>query len=118
MNQTPEQRAAAARALMVEITMKFIERTRAELETLRARLPALGAGDSAALAEIRNLAHRICGTGATLGFDALADLAHALEKIADAQPPDQRPDAAAMQQLARGIDALVAEVARAEPRGG
>lgn len=103
---------AAARARMGELAVKFTERTRGELATMRARLAALAAGDTAALGEIRNLAHRICGTGATLGFEGLAGHAHEIEKIAASQLPGTRPDAAAVAALEREVDALAGELLR------
>ena len=116
MSQTTEQRVAAARARMAELTVKFIERTRAELDIMRARLAALDAEGGSALAEIRNLAHRICGTGATLGFEALAEQAHKIEKLAAALSSAVPPDAAMLRHLAGEIDALVGEVGRLESR--
>lgn len=110
MSETPESRLAAARARMAELAVKFIERTRGEIESLRARLSAFGAGDMAALADLRNLAHRICGTGATLGFDTLAERAHRLEKIAAEQEGGAGLDQDVLSGLAAAIDSLAAEL--------
>lgn len=75
------EKVAAARARMAELASKFVVRTGGELVTLRA---ALDAGDREAFERIEYLAHRMAGTGATLGFDALADHALRIEVIADA----------------------------------
>jgi len=106
MTPSQEEKVAATRARLGELAAKFTERTRGEIEVIRARLTALGAGDTAALGEIRNLAHRICGTGATLGFETLAEHAHQIEKLAAAHLPASQPDAAAMANLSRAVDAL------------
>lgn len=112
MNLVPDEKAAAARARMGELAVKFTERTRGELVVLRERLAAFGAGDAAALGDIRNLAHRICGTGATLGFEALAEQAYRIEKMAVELSTAGAPNASALEPLAREIDALAGEVGR------
>jgi HPt (histidine-containing phosphotransfer) domain-containing protein len=113
MNRVQDEKAAAARARMGELAVKFTERTRGELVVMRERLAAAGAGDAAALGDIRHLAHRICGTGATLGFEDLAERAHEIESLAAAQSPATPPDAATLAGLARAVDALAAALAPA-----
>jgi HPt (histidine-containing phosphotransfer) domain-containing protein len=110
MNDTREQRVAAAKARMAELAGKFLERTAGEIETMRARLAQAGE-DAAALAEIRNLAHRACGTGATLGFESLSEHAYRIEVLTAAQPPGSSAE------IAGAIDALARELAR-QPRAG
>lgn len=117
MSQTPEERIAAARARMAELREKFIERTQGELATLRAGLASLEAGDAAALAGIVQLAHRMGGTGATLGLESLSAHAREIEKIADAQPSGSAPDAATLARLRACIEELAAELGRT-PRAG
>jgi len=116
MNPTPEDNAAAMRSRIAELAIKFIDRSREELATMRAGLDRLRGGDTQALQEIRNLAHRAAGTGATLGFGALSDKARDIEKIAEAQEPGAVPDAATLERLGSALDALEAELARM-PRG-
>jgi len=110
MSDTREERVAAAKARMAELAEKFLERTAGEIETMRARL-AQAHGDTAALAEIRNLAHRACGTGATLGFESLSEYAHRIEALTASQPPGSQAE------IAGAIDALAGELAR-QPRAG
>jgi len=110
MTSTPEERVAAARARMGELAAKFTERTRGEIEVMRSRLAAFGAGDTAALADIRNLAHRICGTGATLGFESLADRAHEIEKLTATLQRGGAPDSRATTELANAIERLAQEI--------
>jgi len=112
MSLTREEREAAARARLAGLAAKFIERTAGELAALREALARLSAGDAHALAEIRHLAHRMSGTGATLGFDTLSDCGSRIEQIADAQAPAEMPDAAAMLLLGTAVDALDVEIGR------
>lgn len=117
MNQTTDERVAAARARMVELKHKFVERSQDEMQTLRGSFNALQSGDVAALHAVVQLAHRMSGTGATLGLEALSDCAQRIEKIAEAQQPGSLPDADFMTRLGAAIDALAAELART-PREG
>jgi HPt (histidine-containing phosphotransfer) domain-containing protein len=117
VNPTPEERVAAARARMAELKEKFIERTQGELPTLRSSLASLEAGDPAALGTIVQLAHRITGTGATLGLDALSDRAQEIEKLGEALAPGSPPDRATLSRLGAAIGALAAELERT-PRAG
>ena len=112
MNETREEKAAAAKARMAELAGKFLGRSADELESMRESLAKLGGGAVDELAGIRHLAHRMCGTGATLGFEGMSDCAERLEKIADAQAPGAVPDAAALTQLGVAIEAIGAELAR------
>jgi HPt (histidine-containing phosphotransfer) domain-containing protein len=105
---TREERAAAARARMAELAGKFVDRTETELVTLRAALAALAAGRAEALGEIRHLAHRMAGTGATLGFEKLSDHAMHVEEICDRQAPGTIPTEADRAE----IDAAVAAIGR------
>jgi len=111
MSETREQRTAAARARIAELAAKFVERTRGDLRTMRADLEKAGAGDANALAEIRHLAHRMAGTGATLGFDALGERAAGTEAIIDALPGGVPPDAQTIERLAADIGALESQLA-------
>jgi chemotaxis protein histidine kinase CheA len=111
MNDTREQKLAAARARMAELAAKFIERTQGDLRTMRSDLAKVGAGDASALAEIRHLAHRMAGTGATLGFEALGERAAGTEAIIDALPGGKLPDEHTLSRLAADIGALESQLA-------
>ncbi len=80
--QLRAEKIAAARARMAELATKFVNRTTAELVTLRA---ALARDGNEGFEEIGHLAHRMAGTGATLGFDVLAEHAMRIETIADSR---------------------------------
>jgi len=112
MSQTREEREAAARARMAELAAKFVARTTEEVGSMRAQLAKHSAGDPQALAELRNLAHRTCGTGATLGFETLADCAQRVEQLAGSRAPDSAPTSEVLEQIGKAIDVLDAELAR------
>lgn len=78
-------REAAARARMAELAAKFIDRSATELVAMQAALRAFESGDGNALAQIRHFAHRMAGTGATLGFESFSDRAFDVEQIAELQ---------------------------------
>ena len=48
-----------------------------------ARMLAEGARDDAALADLRNLAHKLAGSGATFGFSEMGETARKLEHLSD-----------------------------------
>lgn len=111
MNETRDQKMAAAKARMAELAAKFIQRTRGDLRAMRDGLAKAGAGDASALAEIRHLAHRMAGTGATLGFEALGERAAGTEAIIDALPGGMPPDPQTLERLAADIGALESQLA-------
>ena len=111
MNETREQKMAAAKARLAELAARFIERTQGDLRTMRSDLVKVGAGDAAALAQIRHLAHRMAGTGATLGFGALGERAAGTEAMIDALPGGALPDAQTIERLAADIGALESQLA-------
>ena len=111
MSDTREQKTAAAKTRLAELAARFIERTRGDLRTMRDDLAKVGNGDVGALAEIRHLAHRMAGTGATLGFNALGERASGTEALIDALPGGMLPDEVTLARLAADISALEAQLA-------
>jgi HPt (histidine-containing phosphotransfer) domain-containing protein len=105
---------AAMRTRLLELTSKFVTRTIEDLAQMRDALARLDAGngtvDPNALELIQQLAHRACGTGGTLGLDALSDAAGALERTIEACPANALPDAAARAEIAARIDAMAAKL--------
>ena len=93
-----------------ELAQKFVTRTTGDVALMREDLARLVAGDCGGLEEIRQLAHRACGTGGTLGLIALSDAAAALEKAVDACPADSLPDDTLRAEIAARIDAMAAEL--------
>jgi HPt (histidine-containing phosphotransfer) domain-containing protein len=112
MNETREERAAAAKTRLAELSAKFVERTHNELAVMRDRLARLAGGEAGALGDIHHFAHRIAGTGATLGFAALSDAAARIEALAEVQETGVVPGAPVLAQITGEIDALDGELAR------
>ena len=109
MNTTNEEKVAAMRSRMAELTGKFIERTEVEIQSMRASLARAGEGDARALGEILHLAHRARGTSATLGLEALSSRAHAIEMLAEI-PGGAPLDPATFTELKGAIEALADEL--------
>ena len=117
MTQAREHKVAAARARMTELAAKFIGRSARELESMRDSLAQLDAGQIDAVGDIHHLAHRMCGTGATLGFERLSDCAARIEQLIGSCPAGTLPDAVVRVQIGVGIEALAAELARLDAAG-
>ena len=75
---------AQLNAGLAQLREKFLARTRGEMAAIRAQAEAIRGGDAGAFATLEQLAHRIYGTGATLGFDALSGCAGKIERLAEA----------------------------------
>ena len=110
MDESREAKVAAAKARMIELAGKFIDRTRGEVSTMRGALEQVKAGDAGALGQIRHFAHKMAGTGATLGFEALSDIATRLERLVESLPEGVPPDAQTQGRLGADIDALDAQL--------
>jgi HPt (histidine-containing phosphotransfer) domain-containing protein len=110
MSEPGENRLAAARERMAEISRKFLERSQHDLATMRQALHAAGPSAAAGMDELRHLSHRMAGTGATVGFDAVSDLALHIETLAGSCVPDTVPDEATRAALDAALDALELEL--------
>jgi len=99
------------KARLGELAQKFVSRTREDLRRMHECLVRLDAGENASVDEIRQLAHRIAGTGGTLGMISLSDAASDLERVIDAMPADDAPDASMRAQVAAGVERLAALLA-------
>lgn len=102
--------AIAVQARMTELARKFVVRTVDDVAQMREALAGLDAGTGGGLELIRQLAHRACGTGGTLGMDRLSDAAGNLERLIEAIPADQLPDDAARKRIAASLDAIAAQL--------
>ncbi len=113
MNEpTREEKAAAAQARMAELAAKFVDRSVGDLVTLRAGLRKIADGDAGPLEELRQLSHRMVGTGATLGFETVAQKAYDLETLAEGCAAGGLPDADLQARFASALNALEAELQR------
>ena len=118
MNEpTREQKLEAARVRLAELSTRFLDRTDADIASMRSGLGRLASGDAAPLGDIRHLAHRMVGTGATLGFADISERAHAIEKLTE-DCAGALPDEDMRAQLASALEALSAEFARQRGQRG
>lgn len=105
-----EDKLGAARARMADLANRFLVRSGTDITTMCAALQRLAKGDASAVSDIRHLAHRMVGTGATLGFEALAECAHRIEKLVESLDPGVLPDEDIRAHLAGGLGALQSEI--------
>lgn len=67
---------------IADIGGRYIQRTSGELAGLRELIEKVRAGSAAALKDIQHLAHKIYGSGAMFGFEAVSERARELELAA------------------------------------
>ena len=88
-----------------DIGGRYIQRTAGELAVLRELIAKVRSGDTAAVKDIEQLAHKIYGSGSMFGFEAVSDQARALELTAkDVNDPGL------VDKLQSHADALEAQV--------
>jgi chemotaxis protein histidine kinase CheA len=102
--------ASAMQTRMSELARKFVFRTRDDVAQMREALAGLDGGTGGGLELIRQLAHRACGTGGTLGLDRVSDAAGNLERMIDAIPAGGLPDDAARKRIAAHLDAIATQL--------
>lgn len=112
MDERVDAKATATRLRMRELAKKFLERSASDIEAMRQAFARTSAGQPDALADIHHLAHRMNGTGATLGFDGLGDIAAQLENLVEAVQGATPPDAATLTSIRHCLEALAAELKR------
>jgi HPt (histidine-containing phosphotransfer) domain-containing protein len=115
---TRDQKLEASRMRMAELAVRFLDRTDADIGAMRGALERLAAGDAAGIGEIRHLAHRMVGTGATLGFASLSSYAQVVEKLAEECPSGLVPDDPVRAKLESAVEALAGEYSRQVGRPG
>ena len=92
---------AEVRSKLEQLAQRFIARTRDEIGTLTEHIGRARAGDAQSLSEVRNLAHRMHGTGATLGFTDVAEEAARLETLSETTPADFAAMSACLAEMER-----------------
>jgi len=118
MSDPRDDKAAAARARMAELAAKFIERSCGEVVMMREGLAKAAGGDMNALGEVHQLAHRMAGTGATLGFEQLGERAARLEYLVEIPAPGAVPDKSTLAQINAALDAVEAQLQSDAQAGG
>ena len=111
---TREEKLAAAQTRMAELAKKFLVRSAGDLASMRAGLDKVAQGQGGAIDDLRHLAHRMAGTGATLGFESIAARAHDVESLAEVGLPVSASAADVRARFASALDALEAELRRAQ----
>ena len=91
-----------------DIGGRYIQRTAGELAKLRETIAKVRAGDTAAVKDIEQLAHKIYGSGSMFGFEAVSEQARELELVTR-----EPVDAQMIEKLQRQADALEAQVQNA-----
>jgi HPt (histidine-containing phosphotransfer) domain-containing protein len=95
-----------------QLAGKFLQRCSRDMVSSRDLLVRLGAGDTGVFKELEYLAHRISGTGASLGFESLSACAAAIERLAEAQAGAVTADDRVAERLREYIAALEIDVDR------
>ena len=99
---------------IADIGTRYLRRTLGELSQLRAHLEQARSGAAEAVKEIERMAHKIHGSGAMFGFDAVSERADELERVA----AEGRASSEFLQRLEGSIAALEAQVKQeAQVRG-
>ena len=88
-----------------DIGGRYIQRTAGELARLRELIANVRTGNTAAVKEIEQLAHKIYGSGSMFGFEAVSEQARELE-LATREPVEVQM----IEKLQRYADALEAQV--------
>jgi HPt (histidine-containing phosphotransfer) domain-containing protein len=83
-----QSKRTALAAKLKELGARFSERNVGDLAALDHCFERLHAGAPGALSEIESIAHRMSGTGATLGFHVISTAAEALERMAESKDAD------------------------------
>jgi len=102
------------RSKLSEIGGRYIHRTLAEIEQLKAFSESAASGSKDALKELGTLAHRIRGSGAMFGFHAISKSAEAIELLANRESLSDA-DVSTMRAL---VEELTEEVKRAAKERG
>jgi hypothetical protein len=76
---------------LAQLAERYLKRTAGEVAMLREHLERARSGHAEGYAELRNLAHRMNGTGSTLGFADIGDEAAKIESLARSGGADSLP---------------------------
>ncbi|MEA3110109.1 MAG: hypothetical protein QOI88_4714 [Gammaproteobacteria bacterium] len=95
-----------------QLAGEFLQRCSRDMVSSRDLLARLSAGDTGVFKELEYLAHRISGTGASLGFESLSTRAAAIERLSEAQAGVVTADQNVADRLMEYITALEIDVDR------
>jgi HPt (histidine-containing phosphotransfer) domain-containing protein len=109
---------ARIRHKVSELGEKFLRRTRSEAVALRVLLGRSQDGDTTVLPELASMAHKIHGSGAVFGFQALSEYAGEIEYLAERLvTAEDAPDVHTGQRLRR-LAECIERLAQAVEAGG
>jgi HPt (histidine-containing phosphotransfer) domain-containing protein len=95
-----------------QLAEQFLQRCLRDLAFSRELVTRLRTGDAHAFKELEHLAHRMCGTGASLGFESVSADAATIERLAEAQPGNTIPDRKTTELLSEYIARLEQDIGR------
>lgn len=101
---------AAIRDKIAVLAERFLQRCADDMATGRKLLDELKSGNAGAFKDLEQLAHRIVGTGSSLGLHSLSAHAVSVERFAETQPPDATPDPEAIARVGEYLAQLEAEI--------
>ena len=101
---------AAMRDKVSVLAIRFLQRCVNDMVSGRKLLDKLKGGDASAFKDLEQLAHRIVGTGSSLGFESLSIRAVVVERFAEAQFPSGLPDPEAIARLGEFLAQLESEI--------
>jgi HPt (histidine-containing phosphotransfer) domain-containing protein len=104
------EKQAAMRDKIAVLAQRFLQRCAGDMATGRVLLDKLRNGNAGAFKDMEQLAHRIMGTGSSLGFHSLSAHAVSVERLAEAQPSDAPPDPEAIARLGEYLAQLESEI--------
>ncbi len=106
-----EEQRAVMREKMRPLAARFLERCAGDMLSARELLARLPAGDLDAFEQLERLAHRIRGTGASLGLESLDESARAIEVLSAAHRCGGSPEPHVAEQLAAHAERLERQIA-------
>src|SRR5262249_18397602 len=89
-NEGEKKRSMQSR--VEQLSELFLVRSLKEVGVMQEHLRKLASGEVESLSQLRHLAHKMNGTGATLGFGSLSERAGVVERLVDLQPQGTIPD--------------------------
>jgi HPt (histidine-containing phosphotransfer) domain-containing protein len=101
---------AAMRDKIAVLADRFLQRCANDMASGRDLLEQLKRGDAGAYKDVEHLAHRIVGTGSSLGFQSLSAKAVTVERFAEAQLSTGTPDPEAIAHLGDSLAQLELEI--------
>ena len=109
---------ARVRHQVSELGEKFLRRTRSEAVALRVLLGRIQDGDTTVLPELASMAHKIHGSGAMFGFQAVSEYGGEIEHLAERLVTAEGAPDVHTEQMLRRLTECIAQLAQAVEAGG